>query len=140
MLQGVLLVFVPTVAMVREWVKVFRDMFGDKQVEGSWGADPKRRDKILGFRTGKIRIFVSTSILERGVTINGVQVIVLYAHHELYDVRTLVQMAGRTGRTAQCPTGRALFLAPKKAEPMRAALDWIKEQNALAREGGFLDV
>jgi competence protein ComFA len=140
LLQGALLVFVPTVAMVSQWVKVFREMFEDKRVEGSWGADPGRRDKISSFRSGKIEVFVSTSILERGVTINGVQVIVLYAHHELYDVRTLVQMAGRTGRTAQCPGGRAIYLAPKKTKPMRAALDWITKQNALAREGGFLDV
>ncbi len=69
---------------------------------------------------------------------NGLQVIVLYAGHELYDVRTLVQMAGRVGRTAQCPGGRAVFVAPKETQAMAQAQDWIREQNSLARKGGFL--
>lgn len=138
--QGPLLVFVPTIEMVSQWIIVLRNMFKDKLVEGSWGSDPEKRRKILSFSAGCSDIFVCTSILERGITVNGVQVVILDAQHDLYDVRVLVQMAGRAGRTAQCPSGRAVFIAPKETKPIRSAIDWVKEQNALARRGGFLDV
>ncbi|NLP43487.1 MAG: helicase, partial [Peptococcaceae bacterium] len=64
---------------------------------------------------------------------------VLYADYELYDVRALVQMAGRTGRTAQNPEGRALFLAAKASKAMKEAVDWVRAQNNLAWEQGLLD-
>lgn len=138
--NGPLLVFVPTIALVRQWVLVLRTMFQDRLVEGSWSSEPERRRKVLSFIGGKCDIFVCTSILERGITVNGVQVVILYAQHALYDVRTLVQMAGRIGRTARCPGGRAVFLASKETKAMITAQNWIREQNALAQKEGFLNV
>jgi competence protein ComFA len=133
-----LLVFLPTISLVKEWTKVLQAVFPDKSVAGSWSTDRERKNKVSALLKGQISIFVSTSILERGITVSGLQVMVLYAQHELYDVRTLVQMAGRTGRTAQCPSGRAVFVAPRETKAMAGARDWIKEQNTLARKGGFL--
>lgn len=138
--QGPLLVFVPTIEMVSRWVIVLRDIFKDKLVDGSWGSDPERRRKVLSFIAGGSDIFVCTSILERGITVNGVQVAILYAQHDLYDVRILVQMAGRVGRTAQYPGGRAVLIAPKETKPITNAIQWVKEQNALAGKGDFLNV
>ncbi|HHV64862.1 MAG TPA: DEAD/DEAH box helicase family protein [Peptococcaceae bacterium] len=138
--KGPLLVFLPTVSLVKEWIKVFQAVFADWPVTGSWSFDPERRKKVSDFLTGQSRIFVSTSILERGITVNGLQVLVLYAQHELYDVRSLVQMAGRVGRTAENPGGRAVFVAPQETKAMATARDWIVEQNTLARKGGFLCV
>ena len=110
----------------------------DKKVAGSWSADKSRTQKVAAFLAGEIAVFVCTSILERGVTLDNVQVAVLYADHELYDVRALVQMAGRTGRTVQNPDGRALFLATRITKAMKEAVEWVREQNKLALEQGFL--
>lgn len=139
-MEGPLLIFVPVVAMVQEWVKALGRLFAGKVVEGSWGADPDRRRKVSDFISGGSDIFVCTSILERGITVDRVQILILYAHHELFDVRTLVQMAGRTGRTAKNPSGRAILIAPQVTKSMLTAIDWIREQNILAGKGGFLNV
>ena len=47
-------------------------------------------------------------------------------------------MAGRTGRTVQNPDGRALFLATRITKAMKEAVEWVREQNKLALEQGFL--
>lgn len=134
MSQGPLLVFVPLVALVKQWVGVFKKQFPLKTVEGSWSSDPKRREKVDFLQAHKYDIFVTTSILERGITISRVQVIVLYADHEIYDVRSLVQMSGRAGRTEKFPTGTVIFLAPSQTEAMKSAKRWIQEQNFFARQ------
>lgn len=137
--RGPLLVFVPRIDMVQEWESRLAALFPAKSVAGSWSADRNRAQKVAAFLAGKINVFICTSILERGVTVDNVQVAVLYADHELYDVRALVQMAGRTGRTAQNPEGRALFLAAKASKAMKEAVDWVRAQNNLAWEQGLLD-
>lgn len=88
---------------------------------------------------GRYSIFVSTSILERGVTVPNAQVIVLEADHAVFDERALVQMAGRVGRTRENPEGRALFLAKQKTPAVEKAIYWIQEQNNLALEQGLID-
>ncbi|RJE47460.1 MULTISPECIES: DEAD/DEAH box helicase family protein [unclassified Dehalobacter] len=137
--DGPILVFVPTVALVKEWTGVLKTAFGDLCVEGSWSSDAARRKKTVLFRQGDIDIFVCTSILERGITIKGVQVAVLFADHALYDARALVQMAGRTGRSAECPVGRAVFIYAKQTRAMIEANRWIQDQNRLAEEWGCLN-
>ncbi len=137
--DGPILVFVPTVALVKEWTGVLKMAFCNLRVEGSWSSDAARREKIVLFRQGDINIFVCTSILERGITIKGVQVAVLFADHTLYDARALVQMAGRTGRSAECPVGRAVFIYAEQTQAMIQANRWIQDQNRLAEEWGCLN-
>ena len=137
MVQGPLLIFVPVVALVEEWVRVTRRLFPSRTVEGSWSSDPNRTEKIKNFQERKYDLFVTTSILERGITVPKVQVIVLYADHEIFDVRSLVQMAGRVGRTAEDPTGTVLFLADRETTAMKSSIEWIEEQNSFASRGGI---
>ncbi|NLI91062.1 MAG: DEAD/DEAH box helicase family protein [Peptococcaceae bacterium] len=135
--DGPLLVFVPTISLVPIWTEILKKVFSNKRVEGSWSSDPHRRTKVSSFLKGSCDVFICTSILERGITVNKVQVAVLFAHHEQYDIRSLVQMAGRTGRTSENPTGRAVFFAPRKTREMIRAIDWIREQNSIAKGGSF---
>jgi competence protein ComFA len=137
--DGQILVFVPTVALVKEWTGVLKMAFGDLRVKGSWSSDAERIEKTILFRRGDIDIFVCTSILERGITIKGVQVVVLFADHALYDARALVQMAGRTGRSAEYPVGRAIFIYAKQTQAMIQANRWIQDQNRLAEKWGCLN-
>jgi len=58
----------------------------------------------------------------------------LYADHQIYDVRSLVQMAGRTGRTIDSPTGTVIFLASSETKSMKDARKWIQEQNTFAKQ------
>ena len=81
---------------------------------------------------------VSTSVLERGVNFPGVGVMVLYADHSVFSVSTLVQMAGRVGRTADSPRGTVIFAAARIAWPMKKSLQLIRHLNDQAKERGLL--
>lgn len=137
--SGPVLLFVPKISWVNPLVEVFQKELPQWRISGSYSADPQRREKIEDLRNRKFRVFVSTSILERGVTVPDAQVIVLTADHGVFDERALVQMAGRVGRTQENPEGRALFLAKKKTPGIEKAIRWIEEQNALALEQGLID-
>lgn len=136
---GPILIFVPKISWVNVYVERLRDLFPGWRIEGSYSSDPGRRGKIEQLRLGKYSVFVTTSILERGVTIPNAQVIVLEANHQVFDERALVQMAGRVGRTRENPKGRALFLAKQKSPAIEKAIHWIQEQNSLALEQGLID-
>jgi len=133
------LLFVPVVSWVAPWVKLLQRTFPSWQIDGSYSADPKRRFKIEELSKGKYQVFVSTSILERGITVARAQVIVLGADHRLFDERALVQMAGRVGRTSDNPTGTVLFLGARLTSSIKTAINWVKEQNSEANQLGLLD-
>lgn len=88
------------------------------------------RDEIINdFKVGKIKYLITTSILERGVTVKGLQVIVFMADHKLYDFKALVQISGRVGRKINDPVGRVIFLLDKQNEQIKKCVDEIKRAN-----------
>jgi len=137
--QGPVLIFVPKISWIAPWVKFFQLRFPDWCINGSYSADQGRPAKIEQLRQGKFDLFLSTTILERGITLQGIQVIVLAADHPIFDERALVQMAGRVGRTRENPTGKVIFMAEKMTGPMRTAVKWIEEQNKCALELGLIE-
>lgn len=94
-----------------------------------------RGGAIEAFRRGTIDCLVATSILERGVTFSDIDVIVYGAHDNQYDADALVQMAGRTGRSALFPSGTVLFLAARKT---RAVIEAIKAIELANKTAGFI--
>lgn len=99
---------------------------------------PDRARVIHDFREGKLRYLVTTSVLERGVTVKGLQAIILHADQEaIYDRATLVQISGRVGRKKDDPEGEVIFLAERNTVAMREAADEIRKSNeALSRLRG----
>lgn len=131
-----LFVFVPTIALC---LKVSEALKG-KGIQAAFchAQDPRRQEKLLAFRDGKIRCLVATTVAERGLTVPGADVLVLFADHRLFDERALVQMAGRCGRTASHPTGRVYFAAAARSPAMDEAVRQIKAQNREAERLGLL--
>ncbi|MFY0543146.1 DEAD/DEAH box helicase [Brevibacillus sp. H7] len=103
-----------------------------KAMEGVHAADPGREQKVLRFREKRSRLLVTTTILERGVTIPRSDVAVLGADAPVFDEASLVQIAGRVGRSADAPGGTVLFLMQHRAHAPYAAIRQIKTMNALA--------
>ena len=91
--------------------------------------NPLREKIIEDFKNSKYDYLITTSILERGVTVKNLQVIIYQADHELYDESTLIQIAGRVGRKSDAKDGEVLFLANKKTEAMVSAIEKINEAN-----------
>lgn len=91
-----------------------------------------RRLDIELFKEHRRSFLVTTSILERGVTVKNLQVIVYHANHILFDRQTLVQISGRSGRKIDAPEGNVYFLADKESNSMNEAIYEISRYNKKA--------
>lgn len=88
------------------------------------------RDIIVdSFKKRKLSYLITTSILERGITLKNIQVIVYNAHHELFDDKTLIQISGRVGRKKDAYDGEVIFIGDYKSESMVEAISKIKQAN-----------
>ena len=97
----------------------------------------KNRNQIIErFKGGGYQYLVTTSVLERGVTVKDLQVIVFMADNHVYDSGTLVQIAGRVGRKKDAPEGRVFFVSKKKTEAMIEAIKNIEKSNKSLEKSG----
>ena len=88
------------------------------------------REKIIdNFRKNRYTYLVTTSVLERGVTVKDLQVIIYKSDNRIYDKGTLIQIAGRVGRKLDAPEGEVYFLAARLTEEMTKAKENIIESN-----------
>lgn len=115
-----------------EWLqRVLQPQFA--AVESVHSQDQNRNQKIAAFREGAITILVTTTILERGITIANVAVGVFNSQEAIFDEAALVQIAGRVGRKVDFPTGDIVFFASSCSYQMLRACWHIKEMNRRAR-------
>lgn len=97
--------------------------------------DPGREEKLAAFADGKLRILVTTTLLERGLTFPDLDVLVLYADQiKIFSTETLVQIAGRVGRSASSPAGEVVMIARNISRQMREAKEWIEQMNREAEQ------
>ncbi|WP_256941184.1 DEAD/DEAH box helicase [Bacillus sp. EAC] len=101
--------------------------------------DPFRHEKVSAFRNGEIQVLITTTILERGVTITNSQIAVLGADEEIFTESALVQIAGRAGRHVDYPNGDVIFFHSGISEEMVRAKKQIVRMNKLGYEKGWLD-
>jgi len=97
--------------------------------------DSDRAEKVMGFREKKLKVLLTTTILERGVTFPSVDVLVLDAGHLVFDEAALVQIAGRAGRSAEDPDGEVVFFHDGKTKAMVEAKKMMESMN---RRAGFI--
>lgn len=113
------------------YVQMHAPEFAD-EMTSVHASDPEREKKVLLFREKKYKLLVTTTILERGVTIPKSDVIVLQADAPVFDEASLVQIAGRVGRSADSPDGTILFAVNHRTKAACAAVKQIKRMNRLA--------
>ncbi|MBC7325871.1 MAG: hypothetical protein H5T99_11255 [Moorella sp. (in: Bacteria)] len=139
-----LAIFVPAVRLVEDVTGWLLQGWpgGDRSypwARGCHAAHPQRDGTIAAFRRGEFPVLVTTTVMERGVTIPHLNVLVLYADEErVFNENTLIQIAGRAGRSPSCPQGRVWFLARCLSPSMVAARCRIREFNDLGRRRGYL--
>lgn len=121
-------IFASTIEECESLYSFIHPFFKDGEYVHSKRAD--RPEVIKRFKDGKTWYLVTTSVLERGVTIKNLQVVVYGADVEgIYDKATLIQIAGRAGRKIDAPDGDVFFLGEKKTKSMQEAEDEIKYCN-----------
>ncbi|XEC95370.1 helicase-related protein [Paenibacillus tarimensis] len=132
-----LFIFVQKIRHVEPLVTRLRQVL-DEPVEGTSSQDPQRTEKVRLFRERRIRVLVTTTILERGVTVPMSDVIIFDTDSKLFDAASLIQMAGRAGRSADDPCGNVYFISPARNRPQAAAIRQIKQMNRIAATSGYL--
>lgn len=130
--------FVARIAHIAGLLQLLRNNFPDISIEGTSSKDPARAEKVLGFRSCSISILVTTTILERGVTVPRSDVFILDADSRLFDEAALVQMAGRAGRSKDDPAGYVVFASSEWSRSQRGAISLIRSMNTIARRQGYL--
>ncbi|GAA4718628.1 helicase-related protein [Brevibacillus fulvus] len=138
-------VFVPYIEQVEVALAFLQRSIPDhaRRMAGVYAADPERERKVQRFRRGEYGLLVTTTILERGVTIPFSDVVVVGADAPVFDEASLVQIAGRAGRSHDSPDGLVLFLCTRWTKAQRLALKQIRQMNRLARQmkevDGYVD-
>ncbi|KRM72341.1 comF operon protein 1 [Lacticaseibacillus brantae DSM 23927] len=121
------LVFVPQV----DWLPVIERLVAKLglSVASVHAQDPERATKVQNFRHHVWQCLVTTTILERGVTIYRCGVIVLQADSALFSAAALIQMAGRAGRSADSPDDPVWFFASHYTRSLATATSQIALMN-----------
>ena len=139
--------FVPSVVMTSLVGEALRSAAGKypldylkpDNVQWTHAGDRDRKLKRDRFFAGEFPLLVTTTIMERGVTVPRVNVLVLEAAQEgIFDTPTLVQIAGRCGRSPDYPTGEVWFISREISRSMREARSQIIVMNKEAQRKGYL--
>ncbi|WP_091662627.1 DEAD/DEAH box helicase [Alteribacillus iranensis] len=121
------LLFVPTIEILEKVTSILKRK--NPHIQGVHSKDIKRHQKVSEFREGVVPLLVTTTILERGITIPGVDVAVLGSEDNIFTESALVQIAGRAGRSSSKPHGDVVFFHFGKTKAMKKACQHIVKMN-----------
>lgn len=122
------LVFVPTIQMAKSLARLLKPLFPCTAFTS------KTIDKekcIAAFHQKKYECLISTTILERGITIRGIYVVIVHADHIVFNEASLIQMIGRVGRNIEMPTGKGWFLCTKQTNDIKRCVQAIEKMNTV---------
>lgn len=102
------LVFVSSKKKCKLLNKIYKRFFNTTYVYSDLD---NRRKNINDYKTKKHKIMFTTTVLERGITINDVNVIILYDRKYAFSKESLIQMCGRVGRNINNPYGELYILS-----------------------------
>ncbi|MFI8688008.1 DEAD/DEAH box helicase [Rossellomorea sp. NPDC077527] len=130
------LIFFPTVDLMEKALPLFQEM--NPLIESVHAEDLDRKEKVMKMRRKEIPILLTTTILERGVTIPNIDVAVLGAEEKIFTESALVQIAGRVGRSSDHPTGDIVYFHYGRTREMIKALLHIDSMNKEAGKRGLV--
>ncbi len=117
------LIFVPSIKQGKLLSQLLKISF-------VYASDEQLDKKISQFKKQLINPLLCTSVLERGLTFENVQVIILNAQHPVFNLAALIQIAGRVGRSARYPKGDVTFLCIEKTRQLKQCIKQIQNANA----------
>ncbi|WP_298826885.1 DEAD/DEAH box helicase family protein [uncultured Planococcus sp.] len=101
------LLFFPSIELIEQAIVLFQKKH--PSIEAVHSQDEDRKEKIMKLRQRQIPGVLTSTILERGITITNVQVAVVGADQPIFDAAALIQISGRTGRSKDYPDGEIVF-------------------------------
>lgn len=116
------LIFVPTIFIGKVLAKKLTIPF-------VYAGLSSKQQIVDDFKNKQFSFLLTTTILERGITIDDIQVIIYQAEHYLFDLKTLVQICGRVGRKKAHPNGEIIFICSQKTLAIKSCLKTLKSKN-----------
>lgn len=135
---AVLFIFLQRKSYLQSFTQILKNSFPSLAIDCTSAEDEHRENKVKLFRERKITILVTTSILERGVTIKRSDICIMDVHQKAYNRTAIVQMSGRAGRSVEDTKGFVYLLGTHKTKQVSAAIKEIKAMNLLAKRKGYL--
>ena len=133
--QTPFLIFVPRVKLLMPLYEAVQKIVPSTVTGNTVHAnDPQRLEKVQRLRDGEYRYLVTTTILERGVTFKNLDLMVWDANDSNFSRSSLVQIAGRVGRSRERPTGDVYFIIDHYSLKLQQAAGQIKKLNRKAAE------
>ncbi|WP_347564314.1 helicase-related protein [Bacillus sp. MM2020_4] len=131
------LLFFPHIQMMERTLPILRQI--SPNIEAVHAEDPDRKQKVQKMRALEIPILLTTTILERGVTLPNIDVAVIGAEDTIFTESALVQIAGRAGRSKNHPEGVVTFFHYGKTDEMIKARRQIVTMNQEGVKRGMID-
>lgn len=120
------LVFVPTIQLAKQMHQYLRFFFKC----APFTSKTTDKEKVIDdFHKHRYECLISTTILERGITIKGIYIIIVQADHPVFNESSLVQIIGRVGRNIEMPTGEGWFLCTKKTKDITRCITTLEQMN-----------
>lgn len=101
------LIFFPTIQLMKTATPLFEKVHPN--ILSVYAEDADRKEKVMKLRNEEIPGLLTTTILERGVTIKNVQVAVVGAESKIFTSSALIQISGRVGRNVKFPQGDIVY-------------------------------
>lgn len=117
-----LIIFVPSIKLAQDLNRILK-LF---KFKSDWISSTKQDLKIIdNLKNKQINVLISTSVLERGITLKGLNIIIYQACSKLFSKDVLIQMCGRVGRDQKLYDGYIYFLAKTKTPSIIQCLEQI---------------
>jgi len=127
------LIFIPTIQIGEELLTIIKK--SGIKTDFISSKSKYKDNSIRAFRNQEYRILLCTTILERGVTFQDIDCVVLMADHPVFTKDTLIQIAGRVGRLPQFIDGSVRFYSKGITKEMAMAIKeiiWMNRKNEMS--------
>lgn len=129
------LIFFPTIRLMEIAAPLFENIHSS--ILSVHAEDPHRKEKVMKLRNEEIPGLLTTTILERGVTVKNVQVAVVGSETKIFTSSALIQISGRVGRNVQFADGDIVFFHHGVTVEMDMAKKEIMRLNQRGEEGNI---
>ncbi|WP_164508347.1 DEAD/DEAH box helicase [Companilactobacillus kedongensis] len=127
------MLFFPNIPQMKDFEKKIRRRFPQSKLVSVSSKDPDRLKKVQSFRDNHVQAILTTTILERGVTFKNITVIVVDADAQEFSKTSLIQIAGRAGRSADSYDDEVHFYYQNYNKQIKMACSEIKYLNWCAK-------
>lgn len=103
-----LIIFVPRKKDAERLYKLYKNFF---DITYAYSDLKEREINIELFKKGQKKVIIATSLLERGITVNDTDVLILVIVDNIFDESSLIQMCGRAGRNFHNPKGQVTIIS-----------------------------